>query len=76
MIYGVKFFRNNMNGEHNTEETALISGLNEANALDILSKFCQYGIYKITYFRMIADGIDSDNNILILDNDWQSRAFS
>ena len=66
MIYGIQFQRKKADGTFQDSERVLVSGLNEANALDILSKYCEKGIGKITYFRMIADGAPSDGNVLLI----------
>lgn len=78
MIYGVEFQqKNNSGGTNSTKERVLISGLNEANALDILSKYCEFGIGKITYFRMIAPLDEGkDGNVLTLSSDELSSYFN
>lgn len=78
MIYGVDFQQRNENGViNNTPERVLISALNEANALDILSKYCEHGIGKITYFRMIAPLTEGkDGNVLTLSSTELENYFS
>lgn len=74
MIYGITFQQKDRYGNiSETSQNALISGLNEANALDILSKYCEYGIGKITYFRMISSL--ADGNVILLDENELSQYF-
>lgn len=53
---------NNNNTDTVSNATILISGLNDANALDILGKYLDKGIDNITYFKMIGEY--SDGNII------------
>lgn len=65
MIYATTVQKKQTDGSL-VEEKILISGLNDANALDILSKYCENGIGKITYFEMIGE--TSDGSIITLDH--------
>ena len=67
MIYAATFTKKDSDGNINTqEEKILISGLNDANALDILSKYCEYGIGIIKYFQMVGES--ADGSIITLDS--------
>lgn len=65
MIYAATIYKKDSNGNISAqEENLLISGLNDANALDILSKYCENGIGRISYFEMVGESIDG--NIITL----------